>query len=66
MICKYCTAKIPDYAMKCKHCGEWLKREEEKKPKKYSAFQIVVIVILCIIIYGCIALMFFAYNNKLP
>ena len=24
--CRYCTAEIPDEALKCKHCGEWVEQ----------------------------------------
>lgn len=45
--CPFCAEDIQDEAVKCKHCGEFLKRDE-KKAKWYFTTTTFVISVLCV------------------
>lgn len=35
MACPFCGEEILTVAKKCKHCGEFLEKKEEKKPEHF-------------------------------
>ena len=68
--CPYCNAVISDSANKCRHCGEWLISEKEKKQldkniqeSKKLKEQAEGFIVLCIIIVLILFAIFIAIDG---
>lgn len=68
--CPYCNAVISDSANKCRHCGEWLISEKEKKQldkniqeNKKLKEQAEGFIVLCIIIVFILLAIFVAIDG---
>lgn len=68
--CPYCNAVISDSANKCRHCGEWLISEKEKKQldkniqeSKKLKEQAEGFIVLCIIIVFIVLAIFVAIDG---
>ena len=61
--CPYCAEEIQDEAIKCKHCGEFLVKEEnnEEKAAWYFKTSTFVVALLCV---GPFALPLCWFNPK--